>query len=293
MTWAIVADSSCNLRDFQPTAPDCSFALAPLKIMVAGDEYVDDATLDVSELNRRVAHESSASGSACPSVGEWSDLFRLADNVIAITISSNLSGSFEAAQMAKKLVLEESAGAQGDEIPSKNIFVLDSRAAGGKLEVIVHLLDRYLKNNPGCSFEDAVSYAEQLERHSQVQFSLSRYDNLMKNGRMPKLVGALASGLSIRMLGTATEQGTIKVIAPTRGDKKTFRKIVEFMRTDGFKGGVVYINHVQNETGAQGLKNTVLAEWPQAEVEIVPCGGLCSYYAEETGLIIGYEWLEN
>lgn len=291
MTWAIVADSSCNLRDFKPTSPDCVFALAPLKIMVAGDEYVDDAALDVSELNRRVARESSASGSACPSVGEWSDLFRLADNVIAITISSNLSGSFEAAQMARALVLDESRDSRGNALPAKNIFVLDSRAAGGKLELIVHLLDRYLKNNPGCSFGDAVAYVERLELHSQVQFSLSRYDNLMKNGRMPKLVGALASGLSIRMLGTATEQGTIKVIAPTRGDKKTHRKIVEFMRADGFKGGMAYIDHVQNESSAQGLKNAVLAEWPQAEVEIVPCGGLCSYYAEETGLIIGYEWL--
>lgn len=291
MTWAIVADSSCNLRDFQPTASDCVFALAPLKIMVAKEEFVDDETLDVSELNRRVARESSASGSACPSVGEWSDLFRLADKVIAVTISSNLSGSFEAAQMARKLVMEESMDSQGSASAGKNIFVLDSRAAGGKLELIVHLLDRYLKNNPDCSFEDAVSFTERLERHSQVQFSLSRYDNLMKNGRMPKLVGALAGGLSIRMLGTATEQGTIKVIAPTRGDRKTHRKIVEFMHADGFNGGMVYIDHVQNEASAQGLKAAVLAEWPQAEVHIVPCGGLCSYYAEESGLIVGYEWL--
>ena len=87
MTWALIADSSCNLREYRPTAPDCIYAVAPLKIEVAGEEFIDDASLDVEELNRRVAAESTASGSACPSAGEWADLFRGADNVIAVTIS--------------------------------------------------------------------------------------------------------------------------------------------------------------------------------------------------------------
>lgn len=291
MTWALIADSSCNLRDYQPSTPNCTYAVAPLKIEVAGDEFIDDAALDVAELNRRVAAEPSASGSSCPSAGEWADLFREADNVIAVTISSNLSGSYDAAQMGRNLVMDEFARAHSGQIAGKNIHVLDSRAAGGKLELIIELLDRYLTNNPSSTFEEVVEYAERLVEHSQVQFSLSSYDNLTKNGRMPKLVGALASGLSIRMLGTASAQGTIKVVAPTRGDRKTYRKIIDVMRSDGFRGGMVYIDHVSNESGAQALCDAIRTEWPDIEVRILPCGGLCSYYAEATGLIIGYEWL--
>ncbi len=187
------------------------------------------------------------------------------------------------------------------------------------------------------AFDEVVSYAKRLESNSQVQFSLRSFDNLVKNGRMPKLVGALASGLSIRMLGTASEQGTIKVIAPTRGDKKTMKKILDVMRSDGYRGGLAYIlsirmlgtaseqgtikviaptrgdkktmkkildvmrsdgyrgglayiDHVDNVEGAEELGRAIASEWPQAEVEILPCRGLCSYYAEESGLIIGYEW---
>ena len=92
------------------------------------------------------------------------------------------------------------------------------------------------------------------------------------------------------MLGTASEQGTIKVIAPTRGDKKTMKKILEVMRSDGYRGGLAYIDHVDNVEGAEELGRAIASEWPQAEVEILPCRGLCSYYAEESGLIIGYEW---
>lgn len=285
MRWALIADSSCNLRDYKPKALDCVFAIAPLKIEVGGEEFVDDASLDVAELNRRVAQESSATGSACPSTGEWAELFGLADNVLAITISSQLSGSYDAAVMARNMVLDEQGSA------SKKICVVDSKSAGGPLEIAVVLLDRYLTTNPDASFEDISAFAEQVLRSSQVLFSLSSYENLVKNGRMPKLVGSLASTLSIRMLGTASSEGTIKIVGPTRGDKKTYKKIVESMRSDGYHGGVAYIDHVDNLAGAQKVSDAILAEWPDAEIYIVPCGGLCSYYAEQTGLIIGYEKL--
>ena len=83
------------------------YRVAPLKINIAGREYVDDASLDVAELNRLIIEETAASSSSCPSVGEWAELFRSADNVIAITISARLSGSYEAACMARDMVLEE------------------------------------------------------------------------------------------------------------------------------------------------------------------------------------------
>lgn len=277
MSWAIVADSSCNLRGFTPQAPDTVYAVAPLKVLVGSQEYVDNEQLDVSALNRAVAAESTASSSACPSAGEWAERFRLADNVIVITISANLSGSYEAAVMAKGLVEEEGP---------RNIHIVNSRAAGGKLEYLVTVLDRYLTTNP--TFEDACAFIDQAEEASQVLFSLSSYDNLTKSGRMPKAAGLIANKLSIRILGIASSEGTIKIVAPTRGPKKTVAKIVSAMKSDGYQGGLVFIDHVENEKGAQELADKIRETWPSAEIQILPCGGLCSYYAEQSGLIIGY-----
>lgn len=289
MTWCIAVDSSCNLRGYHPVTKGATFALAPLKINVAGTEYVDDDTLDVAALNKAVLDESTASSSSCPSAGEWADLFRSADNVIAVTISSHLSGSYEAAMMARNIVMDEYARAHEGLIAGKNIFVLDSRAAGGKLEVIVRLVDRYLSQ--GHTFDEVVAYAKRLEEHSQVQYSLSSYENLMKNGRMPRLVGTLASKLAIRVLGTASAEGTIKIVGPTRGEKKMLKKIMDVMASDGYAGGMVSIDHVDNEPAAIALAAEIKKRWPSADVDIMPCGGLCSYYAEQSGLIIGYEWL--
>ena len=215
MSWAIIADSSCNLRDYTPQAPDTLYAYAPLKINVGGTEFADDADLDVAELNRLVAEEKSASSSACPSAGEWAELFRSAENVIAITISANLSGSYEAASMARDLVQEEGG---------HRIHLVNSRAAGGKLEMLVILLDRYLTVHPEATFAEACAYIDGIEQCSTVLFSLSSYENLTKSGRMPKMAGILANKLSIRVLGTASEEGTIKIVAPTRGQKKMVAK---------------------------------------------------------------------
>lgn len=289
MSWAIVADSSCNLRSWKPQAPDTTFVSVPLTIHVGGEEFIDDANLDVAELNRAVAQESQASSSSCPSVGVWAEEFRRADNVVAITISANLSGSYEAANTARTMVLDEFMRDHAGIMTGKNIFILNSRATGGKMELIVELLDRYLTTNP--SFDDVVAYLEKLDAASTVVFSLSSFDNLVKNGRMPRLAGSIASKLNIRMLGTASAEGTIKIVGPTRGEKKMYRKTIEFMASDGYHGGLVYIDHVDNEKSANELKALIEAQWPQAEVHILPCGGLCSYYAEESGLIIGYEWL--
>ena len=97
MSWALISDSSCNLRDWQPTAPHTTFAFAPLKIRVGEREFVDNLSLDVHELNCAVQAESSASSSACPSVGEWAELFKLADKTICMPISEGVSGSYNAA----------------------------------------------------------------------------------------------------------------------------------------------------------------------------------------------------
>ena len=263
----------------ETVAPDTVYRFAPLKINIGGVEYPDDMDLDVVDLNRRVAEEKKASSSSCPSAGEWAQLFREAENVIAITISANLSGSYEAASMARDMVMEEGG---------HNIHVVNSRAAGGKLELLVEAIDRYLTTNP--TFAEAVDYIDDLERRSTVLFSLSSYENLTKSGRMPKMAGILANKLSIRVLGVASDEGTIKILAPTRGQKKTLEKIVATMEQYNFDGGIVYIDHVGNAEGAEAMKGRILKTWPDAQVRIVPCGGLCSYYAERDGFIIGFGW---
>lgn len=283
MSWAIVSDSSNNLRDFKPHAQDAIYAFAPLKVHIGTTEINDTDELDIDDYFEAIESTSESSSTACPSVGEWKQLFEFADNVIAVPISSNLSGSLAAAETARKLVNDTS---------DRKIHIVDSRAAGGKLELIVMLIDRYLSNNPDASFEEVCAYADAVEADSQVLYSLSDYTNLTKAGRMPKVAGVVANKLNIRMLGTATSEGTMKIVGPARGEKKMCKKILGAMEADGFAGGEVFIDHVKNEAGARYLADAIENAWPGSTCYILPCRALCSFYAENDGLIIGYGWNE-
>ena len=235
MSWALISDSSCNLRDWQPTAPHTTFAFAPLKIRVGEREFVDDLSLDVHELNCAVQAETNASSSACPSVGEWAELFKLADKTICMPISEGVSGSYNAAATARDMVLAEE--------PDRQIHLVNSRAAGGKMDLIFLLFDRYLASNPDVSFEDACAYFDSLEQNSKILFSLCNYENLAKAGRIPKAAGVIANKLNIRILGTASEAGKIDLVGHTRGEKKMLNKIIDTMEAAARSSSTMWRTH--------------------------------------------------
>ena len=125
MAWMIVSDSSCEIRELENPAPGVQFALVPFKIRVGEREYVDLATLNTQQMLQAMTDYNGASTTACPSPEEWAEYFLQADNVLAFTISSNLSGSYNAAMAAREMVLEEH--------PEKKIFVLDTLSCSGAL----------------------------------------------------------------------------------------------------------------------------------------------------------------
>ena len=125
MAWMIVSDSSCEIRELENPAPGVQFALVPFKIRVGEREYVDLATLNTQQMLQAMTDYNGASTTACPSPEEWAEYFLQADNVFALTISSNLSGSYNAAMAAREMVLEEH--------PEKKIFVLDTLSCSGAL----------------------------------------------------------------------------------------------------------------------------------------------------------------
>ena len=177
--------------------------------------------------------------------GGVAELFKLADKTICMPISEGVSGSYNAAATARDMVLAEE--------PNRQIHLVNSRAAGGKMDLIFLLFDRYLASNPDVSFEDACAYFDSLEQNSKILFSLCNYENLAKAGRIPKAAGVIANKLNIRILGTASEAGKIELVGHTRGEKKMLNKIIDTMEAEGFTGGEVVIDHVENEQAPKHL----------------------------------------
>lgn len=274
MSIKIVTDSAANLH----TLEGIDFAYAPLTIRTEEREFVDNDSLEVGEMVDYLSNYKGKSGSACPGIGEWLDAFGDAEEIYCITIISSLSGSYNAAMTAKHQYEEEH--------PGRKVFVMDSVSAGPEVKLIAEKIrELVLAGDPF----DAVckKITEYKEQRSSLVFCLQSLKNLANNGRVSHSVAAICSMVGIRVLGDVKDG-----LHPTdkcRGEKKAVSVLFKNMKEKGYCGGAVIIDHCDNEAGANALKEVILGEFPNASVRVEKTFGLCSYYAEKGGLMIGFE----
>ena len=271
----IVTDSASNMMALE----GIDFESAPLKISTKERDYVDDANIDIEEMANYMKSYKGKSGTACPGVGDWLNAFEGYDIVYCVTIISKLSGSYNAAMTAKQQYEEEN--------PGKKVLVLDSYSAGPEMKLhLMKIRDLVLE---GKDFDTVCKEAQAYkDEHTSLVFCLESMNNLANNGRVSPAVAKIATMLGIRVIGDVSEEG----LHPTdkvRGEKKAVACNFSNMKRLGYKGGKLLIDHCYNEKAANALKDTVLAEFPNAEVMIDRTRGLCTFYAEKGGLMIGFE----
>ncbi|MDO5602362.1 MAG: DegV family protein [Oscillospiraceae bacterium] len=280
MTWRIVADSSCDLTLCGlATGEDVSFGTVPLKIVVGEEVFTDDASLDLLRLRQALADYPGRTSSACPSPAEWAQEFAKADQIIAVTMTSALSGTYNSALIARDMMLEKE--------PGKKIHVIDTRSTAGHMVLLCREISRLI--DAGKSFEEVCEEAEKYNREKQLLFTLRSFDTLIKNGRMNKLTGALASCLGMRAVGRATEKGELGILHKTRGEARAFSLFLQEMEKRGLREDAeIYLHHCRAETAAKLLYKLILKKHPRCRVTVLPCRGLTGYYAGEGGILAAF-----
>ena len=275
MKYKIVADSSANLTELE----GADFASVPLKITTKEKEYVDDPALDVEQMVRELRAYKGPSGTACPSVGDWLEAFGDADIVVGASITGQLSGTWNSAQLAKQ---EYEAM-----YPERKVFILDSLSAGTEIQLILEEMVRLVGQEK--SYEELERAITEYWKHTHLLFSLESLNNLARNGRINQVVAAAAGLLGIRVVGKASDKGELEPMDKCRGEKKALDTLWKHMQEMGYAGGRVRIGHCENPGAAAELTDKIRTVYPTADVQTVVCRGLCSFYAEQGGLMIGFE----
>lgn len=275
MKYKIAADSSSNIFTF----PGVDYACAPLTVITSEKEYPDVPDLDVDAMIDDLKTVEGKTSTSCPNVQDWLNAFEGADGIFAVTITSNLSGCYASCMNARDLFLQDH--------PDVRISVLDTLSTGPEMELILEKLRDLI--NEGHDFDTIDRLIREYMTHTHLSFSLASLVNFARNGRVSPLVAKMVGVLGIRMVGVASDVGTLEPLHKCRGEKKALEALYADMKERGFSGGKVRLAHCQNEAYAQSLKTTIQTDFPQCDVTIIPCGALCSYYAEEGGLLVGYE----
>lgn len=237
MKWKIIADSGCDYRSLDNLASDTEFVSVPLTIQVGETIYRDDAQLNIDQMMEEMYATTTASKSACPSPDDYMKSFEGADNIVVVTITGTLSGSYNSAEIAKKIYLEEH--------PDTKIHVIDSLSAGGEVDLIVRKLNHLVAE--GLDFDQVVDAITAYQAKTKLLFVLAKVDNLVKNGRLSKLIGTVVGLLNIRMVGEASNTGTLELLQKARGQKKAIKAAFDELLKSGYTGGHITIAHRNNE----------------------------------------------
>lgn len=274
-TVKIVADSSADLLKLSAVP----FESAPLKIITAANEYVDDAALDVGGMVTDLQHYKGKSSTSCPNCEDWLRAFGDADEVYCATITATLSGSYNAAMMAKETYEEQ--------YPNRRVFVLNSLSAGPEIALAIEKMQELVL--AGKPFDEVCEATIAYTQKTGLLFMLESMKNLANNGRVSPLVAKMAGLLGIRVVGKASDGGDLQPLSKCRGEHHALDTIVHHLKELGLKTGKVRIAHCFNENAGNALKEKIQSTFRKVQVELYKCRGLCSFYAEKGGLLVGFE----
>ena len=279
MRYQIVSDSSSNVFHLEGV----NYTTVPMKVIAGEKEYVDAPGTSVRGMVDDLKVYKGKSGSSCANAQEWLDAFGDADMAFGVTISRNLSGSYNAAQQAAQDFAEEH--------PDSKIHIFDTLSAGPEMAMVVEKIAQLV--NEGLGFEEIVAGVREYQNRTHILFCLESMNNLARNGRVNPAVAKIASVLGIRACGEA-QNGQIIPTQKPRGQKKATETLAAMIRERGFSNDSwLRIAHCFGENQAQLLVNEVKKDFPDARYTIEPTGALCSFYAEEGGLMIAMEGTFN
>ena len=279
MDYKIIVDSCGELTHKMKESG--IYMSAPLSMQVDGDVVMDDETFDQADFLRRVAASPECPKSSCPSPEKYMELYSGEEQrVYVVTLSSELSGSYNSAQLAAELWKEE----HGEE--GKQIHVFNSRSASVG-ETLIACKIRECEEQ-GMTFEETVSETEAYIEGQHTYFVLENLDTLRKNGRLTGIKSFVASALNIKPVMGSTPEGTICQLGQARGMKRALAKMADQIVKEGktTKDKILAIAHCNCPERAREVERMLLDKIRVKDSFIVDTAGISTMYANDGGIIV-------
>lgn len=278
MSYKIIVDSSCELPEDLVTDPH--FCSIPFGLEVGDNHFVDNKELDVEELLRQIAACPTCPKSSCPSPQLFlENMEGEVERIYIVTISSQLSGCYNSAVLAKNMYEEQHS--------DKKIAVIDSQSASGG-ETQIALLAKELED-AGKGFEEIETALNQYRDDMETTFVLDNIETLRKNGRLSRVKALVATSLNIKPV-LAADKGTIVQIGQGIGMKKALNKLVDIIIKNGgeLSKKRIIISHCNNVKRAEEVMKMLQAKVDAPNIKIMATRGLSSLYANDGGIIVTY-----
>ncbi len=277
--YKIIIDSCGELTE--ELKADGHYESVPLEMEVNGHHIVDDATFDQMDFLKRVKESPVGPKSSCPSPERYMKAFEgEAEHIYVVTLSKELSGSYNSAVLAKNLYEEE----HGKD--KKQIYVFNSRSASiGETLIGIRVQEC---EEAGMAFDKIVEVVETYIGTQHTYFVLETLETLRKNGRLSNLKAFVANALNIKPVMGSTPEGSICQLAQARGMNKALKKMVEeaISKVDDSEERILAISHCNCPMRAKAVKEEIERITKFKKIIIADTAGISSMYANDGGVII-------
>lgn len=277
MSYKIVMDSCGEMTD--EMKQDERIVSAPLTLEVGEDTFIDDETFDQKLFLEKIAAYPLCPKTSCPSPERYLDVFEEdVDHVYAVTLSAELSGSYNSAMLGRSMAHEKQ--------PDKKIHVFNSRSASIGETLITKKIMEY--EAEGMEFDKLVQAVEAYIASQNTYFVLENLETLRKNGRLSGLKAFFASALKIKPICAATPEGEICQLDQARGINKALVKMVDCIaaNTVNSEHRTLAISHCNCPERAQMVLEALQKKMTVKEHFILDTAGVSTTYANDGGIIV-------
>lgn len=277
MSYRVIVDSCGELTEEMKQSG--TFVSAALTMQVGEYHIIDDETFDQADFLKKVAECPESPKSSCPSPEQYLAKYNCdADHIYVVTLSAELSGSYNSAQLGKNLYFEEYG--------EKDIYVFNSRSASVGETLIALKIQEC--EEAGMDFQTVIDTVEAYIEGQHTYFVLENLDTLRKNGRLTGIKSLVAGALNIKPVMGSTPEGTICQKAKARGMKKALVKMADYVEqeTENTREKVLAIAHCNCEQRAKDFEKILLEKMEVKKSIIVDTAGISSMYANDGGIIV-------
>lgn len=267
MSIKVLTDSACDMP--AQALQKYEVELMPLYVVEGEKTYRDgiDITPEVLyEKMRRGVHYKTSQIPYADFVKRFTELAEEKQSFVYLSFSSGLSGTYQAAMLAKRDVSEK--------YPEVEMAVIDTKAVTGGLGLLMREIAEAAQN--GADMAELIKLSSYYAAHVRHVFTVTDLEYLYRGGRLNKGTAIVGNMLKISPVLDVDENGELRQLDKARGEKKLLKKMIEYIEKNGDKLSeqTVYIAHADNLPLVESFVKLATKQLKVNNFEIMPMASI-------------------
>jgi DegV family protein with EDD domain len=233
-------------------------SIVPLNYVFDDKSYVEGFKGEFDEFFKMLGSSKLFPTTSQPAVGDFYEVFKKAledyEEIIAIVLSSKLSGTYNSAILAKNM------------LEDKKITIIDSETSASNLRYLVE--DALQMSEEGKTSKEIEDFINDKKTKMNIYLTTDTLEYLSRGGRLSSFQSAIGNFLNVRPI-IELRDGELQLLEKIRGKNKSILRLIEKIPENVQK---ISICHILNLSEAKKLQDILIKKFPDADISVDELG---------------------